>query len=159
MGQKRNRKSREEMLAFRLAQVEKLQAQIEGSYQDDSDGGVLKQLKKRLRATLTSLKGAGYTLNGVVREDGKGYSRSPIETKIAKTEARLESQIETKVRAEVMVAKLPFDVETLEATIAAAKAGEEVEFPEGLTPLGKPETDEEHETSFIAKEEEAQQEV
>jgi hypothetical protein len=159
MGQRQPRKTREEMLAFRLAQVEKLQAQIAGTHQDDSESGILKQLKKRLRATLTALKGAGYTLNGVVREDGKGYSRSPIDEKISKTEDRLASQVETKDRAEVMIAKLPFDVETLEASIAAAELGDEVMFPEGLTPLGKPSTDEEHETSFIAKEEEAQQEA
>ena len=153
MGQKRNRKTREEMLAYRLAQVEKLQAQIAGTHQDDSESGILKQLKKRLRKTNTALKSAGYTLNGVVREDGKGYSRSPIDDKIAKTQERLESQVETKDRAEVMIAKLPFDVETLEATIAAAEAGEEVVFPEGLTPMGLPEdrTDEEHEADFIAK--------
>lgn len=144
----RSRKTRQEMLAYRLEQVEKLKAQIEGSYQDDSENAVLKSLRKRLRKTNTALNAAGITING------KGV-RAPIADKIAGTRARLASQIETMENAEEYLARLPFDVDTLEALIASAEQGDEVEFPSDLTRLQGDEdrTDEEHEAAFIANEE------
>ena len=145
---KRNRKTREEMLAFRLAQVEKLQAQIDGSFQDESENAVLRSLNKRLRKTQTALRAAGITLNGT-------EVRSPIADKIAGTEKRLAAQVETMKNAEAYVASLPFDVERLEALIAASEQGDDVEFPKDLTNLGDEQerTDEEHEAAFIATEE------
>jgi len=147
---KRNRKTREEMLAHRLAQVEKLQAQIEGSYQDESENAVLKSLKKRLRRTNTVLKAADITING-------SGVRSSIADKILGTRKRLDSQIQTAENAEQFMASLPFDVERLEALIAASETGEDVEMPSDLTRLDDAEdrTDEEHEAAFIAREEEA----
>jgi len=147
---KRNRKTREEMLAHRLAQVEKLQAQIEGSYQDESENAVLKSLKKRLRRTNTVLKAADITING-------SGVRSSIADKILGTRKRLDSQIQTAENAEQFMASLPFDVERLEALIAASETGEDVEMPSDLTRLDDAEdrTDEEHEAAFIASEKEA----
>ncbi len=144
----RNRKTREEMLAFRVAQVEKLQAQIEGSYRDENENDVLKGLKKRLRRTNTELRSAQITLDGT-------EVRSTIAAKIRRTERHLASQIETQARAEASVAALPFDIERLKALVAAAEAGEDVEFPADLTRLAGDEdrTDEEHEAAFIASEE------
>lgn len=150
---KRNRKTREEMLAFRLAQVAKLEAQIEGNYQDEGENAILKTLKKRLRKTETELRSANVTLNGVAGSEGKGWSRSPISEKIEGTKVRLASQIETMDRADFFAAKLPFDVERLQALIEAAEAGEDIEFPDDLTPLANEQerTDEEHEAVHIAK--------
>lgn len=144
----RNRKTREEMLAFRLAQAEKLRAQIEGSYQDESENAVLKSLKARLRKTNTELRAARITIDGT-------DVRSSIADKILKTRERLASQIETMEHAEAFVASLPFDVERLEALVAACETGEEVEFPSDLTRLSSDQnrTDEEHEATYIANEE------
>lgn len=113
---------------------------------------LVSRLKARLRKTETTLRTAGITLNGVPKEEGKGWNRPPIAEKIAKTQERLESQIETKRRAEEFQAKLPFDVKRLNAAIKAIEEGEEdVVFPSDLTPLSQDEkTDEEHEAAHIA---------
>ena len=153
MGTKRNRRSREEMLAHYQAEVEKIQAKIDGSYSDENENDVLKALKKRLRNTETKLRSAGLVVNGVQKDDGKGWTRAPQSVKIDKTVARLADQRETLDRAEALLARLPFDMETLEALIAASNIGEIVEFPTDLTPLEAPKTDDEHETAFIATEE------
>ncbi len=143
----RNRKTQVEMLAERKRQVEVLEAKIAGNFQDESENAVLKSLRKRLRKTNTALSAADITMNG------KG-PRKPIADKIAGTEARLASQIETMENAEVYLAKLPFDVENLEALIASAEQGDDVEFPSDLHRLQGDEdrTEEEHEAAFLAKE-------
>lgn len=153
---KRNRKTRDEMLAFRLAQVAKLEAQIEGSYQDDHENDTLKSLKNRLRKTQTALRAAGVILNGIVKEDGKGWQRAPQAEKIEGTRKRLADQEKALQRAELVSATLPFDVDILNVSITAIEAGDtEVEFPTGLHSLNgaEPKTDEEVEADFIAKEE------
>lgn len=157
METKRNRRSREEMLAHYQAEVEKIQAKIDGSYSDEGENDLLKALKKRLRKTETALRSAGLVVNGVQKEDGKGWTRAPQSVKIDKTVVRLADQRETLDRAEALLAKLPFDMETLEALIAASNIGEIVEFPTDLTPLEAPKTDEEHEAAFIATEENGQE--
>jgi len=155
MTNKRNRRTREEMLAHYQAQIARIEAAMEGGPDTTSEAGVLKSLRKRLRKTNTELRSARITLNGVSREDGNGYVRSPIDEKIAQTEARLASQNETKARAEEFSARLPFDIERIEALIAAAEQGEDVEFPNDLTPLANEQerTEEEHEAAFVANEE------
>lgn len=155
---KRNRRTRAEMLEAAIAKVAKLEAQIEGSYKDEDENDVLKALKRKLRKTSTALRAARVTLNGLSNSEGK-IARKPISETILRTRDRLESQIETQERAEVMVAKLPFDVERLESLIAQTEIGDIVEFPTDLTLLGDEQerTDEEHETAFIAKEEMAEE--
>lgn len=156
MTDKRNRKTREQMLEVRLAQVAKLQAQIEGSYENEHENDVLKALKNRLRKTETALRAAGVQLKGVVKADGKGWMRAPIDEKIEATRKRLEDQLSTMKRAELVSATLPFDVEILTASIAAVEAGDtDVEFPTDLHSLkgDEPKTDEEVEADFIASEE------
>ena len=151
---KRNRRTREEMLEAALAKVEKLQAQIEGSYKDENENDILKALKRRLRKTNTALRASVVTLNGISNDEGK-IARKSIADTIEATRLRLASQIETMNRAEALQAQLPFDVERLEGLIALTEAGELVEFPKGLTILetGEKRTDEEHEAAFIASEE------
>lgn len=148
----RPRRTREEMIAKHEADILKLQAKIDGNFQDDGEDGVLKLLKKRLRNTNTELRAAGITLNG---DD----VRSSIQDKIAHTQRRMDTQLATQANAEEFAATLPFDVERLEALIAACEAGEEVEFPTDLTrlPKDKDRTDEEHEAAFIAKGEAAEE--
>lgn len=157
MGQKRNRRTREEMLAHYQAQIERLEAAMAGAPDTSTESGVLKSLKRALRKRETALRAANVTLNGVKAEDGKGYVRSPIADKIAQTEARLESQRRTAAEAEEQRAALPFDIDRLSALVEAAENGETVEFPDDLTPLPGEEnrTDEQHEAAFIAKGEES----
>ena len=159
MTDKRNRKTREEMLAVRLAQVAKLQAQIEGSYENEHENDVLKALKNRLRKTETALRAASVILNGITKEDGKGWQRAPQQEKIEATQRRLGDQLMAMKRAELVSATLPFDVEILTASIGAVEAGDtDVEFPTDLHSLkgDEPKTDEEVEADFIASEEAAE---
>ncbi len=155
MTQKRNRRTREEMLAHYEAEAQRVRDQIAGSYKDDSENAVLKQLKNRLKKTNTLQRTMRVVLDGVHGSEGKGWSKSPIAEKIEATEKRLASQIETRDRAEVYTAKLPFDIERLQALVEAAEAGEDVEMPSDLTPFPDEQnrTDEEHEAAFIASEE------
>lgn len=161
MGQKRNRRTRQEMLDHYLAEAARVQAQIDGSYTDENENNVLKALKRRLKAVNKELRSARITLDGVAGSEGKGWSRSPIDEKIASTEKRLASQIETRDRSNVFATKLPFDVTRLEALIGAAEAGEDVEFPDDLTPLANEQerTDEQHEAAMIATDEQTEQEA
>ncbi len=153
MTDKRNRRSREEMLAYYDGKAAKIRAQIEGTYSDDQESDVLKALKRRHRKTVTALKAARITLNGITGKDGKGWTRAPIAEKIRTTEARLEAQHEAMQNAEEFNTVLPFNVDTLSALIAAAKLGDVVDFPTDLHPLSQdePKTDEEIEADFIAE--------
>ena len=155
MADKRNRRSREDMLAHYEAKVARLQDQIAGREVEDASGDLVKSLKKRLRRTETALRAAQIMVNGVKKDDGKGWQRAPIEEKIATTRARLEGQIEGQTFAIVQTAKLPDDVKRLTLLVEAAELGEEVEFPTDLTPLSRNETksDDEVEADFIAGEE------
>jgi len=151
---KRNRRTKAEMAAYYAEKAAQLQHELENGTPDTStESGVLKSMRSRLRKTNTELKAARYTLNGSTPgPDGKGMVRSSIADKIAHTEARLASQIETRDRAELAQARLPLDIEQLEAAIEAAEAGGEACMPANLTPLANEQnkTDEEHEAAFIA---------
>lgn len=156
MSDKRNRRTQEEMLAHYQAEVDKLQAKIEGRYEDDGGTDMVKALKARLRKTATALRSAQIMVDGITKDDGKGWQRAPISEKIATTRARLDSQIEGREFATVQTTKLPFDVERLTLLVQAAEAGEDVEFPTDLNPLSRNETeksDEQVEVEFIAAEE------
>lgn len=155
MTDKRNRRTREEMLAYYQEKAAKLTAQIDGSYDDSQENDVLKALKRRLRKTETALKAARITLNGIEGKDGKGWTRAPIDEKIATTELRLSQQRVAQGRATDQVTLLPFDVDQLSALVAAAEAGDLVDFPTNLHSLNLKEeeekTDEEIEAEFIAE--------
>lgn len=156
MTDKRNRRTQEEMLAHYQAEVAKLEAKIEGRYEDDGGTDMVKALKARLRKTTTALRAAQIMINGVVKEDGKGWQRAPISEKIATTRTRLEQQEEGENFATVQIIKLPDDVRRLALLLEAATAGEDVEFPENLTPLtvrDAERSDEQIEADFIADEE------
>jgi hypothetical protein len=149
----RPRKTRAQVILDMEAKLEKYKAQEAGTFRDENENDILKALTKRLRKTNTALKAANITVNGT-------DIRSSIAAKIEGTQKRLQSQMETQERATEQMAKLPFDIERLEALIEAAEAGEEVEFPTDLTRLGDEQerTDEEHEAAFVASEEEASEE-
>lgn len=156
MSDKRNRRTREQMLAHYMEKVNRLEDQIAGREVEDASGDLVKSLKKRLRKTETALRSAQIMVNGITKDDGKGWQRAPIAEKIATTEARLEQQRDAAVYANEQTAALPFDVDRLKLLIAAAELGEDVEFPNDLKPLSRNETsksDEETEADFIASEE------
>lgn len=157
---KRNRRTREEMLAYYKAQQERLEAAIEGKPDTSTENGILKSLKARLRKTNTELRAARVTLHGQASKDGSSMLRAPISEKIEHTEKRLASQIETRDRAAEFEANLPHDVERLEALIAAAEQGDDVEFPNDLTRLSSDQdkTDEQHEANAVVTQQDEQAE-
>lgn len=143
---KRNRRTKAEMAEHYRKLAEQYEAELDGKVDTSTTGGVLKALRAALRKRETELRSAVITLDGA-------EGRSSIDDKIAHTERRLESQRRTKENAEVMRARLPFDIERLSALVEAGEAGEEVEMPSDLTrlPGEQDRTDEEHEAAFIAK--------
>lgn len=159
MTDKRNRRTREEMLAYYMQKVDRLEDQIAGREVEDASGDLVKSLKKRLRKTETALRSAQIMVNGITKDDGKGWQRAPISEKIATTEKRLAEQIDARDYAGEQVAALPFAVERLTALVAAAELGEDVEFPTDLPPLSRNEaqkSSEQVEVEFIANEESAE---
>lgn len=156
----RTRKTRSQMIELRRAQLAKLEAQEEGTYSDNSENGILKQLKARRRKCNTTLKGARNLLRGVRKADGTGWARSPISEKIELAETRLENHKESEERANVFDVKLPFDIERLDALIQTAEAGAIVDFPTDLTRLGRDEdrTDDEHEAMELVSQSDGNEE-
>ena len=148
---KRNRKTRKEMIELRRQQLEALIAAEEGRADVSTESGILKSLKNRLRKTNTELRAARVTLHGQASKDGASMIRGSIDDKIEATRKRLESQIETRDRASAFEATLPHDVERLEALIASAEQGDDVEFPNDLTRLASDQdkTDEQHEANAV----------
>lgn len=157
---KRTRKTRKEMIELRRQQLEALIAAEEGRADTSTESGLLKSLKSRLRKTNTELRAARVTLHGQASKDGASMLRASIDDKIAATEKRLASQIETRDRAAEFEATLPHDVARLEALIASAEQGDDVEFPNDLTRLSSDQdkTDEQHEASAVVTQQDDQAE-
>jgi hypothetical protein len=147
------RNTRAQQIAVLEAKLAEMKAKEAGTFVDDS---VLKRLEKRLRVTNRELKAAKTALYGVQKKDGKGWVTAPIDEKIANLKKRLASHEETQKRATEFEAKLPFDIERLEAAIAVAKTDQDVDFPDDLTPLQRPEkrTDEQHEANAVLAQDE-----
>ena len=152
---KRPRATRDEMIARKRAELEKLLSQQAGTFKDSDENDMVKRLGKRRSKTTTALRAAQCIVHGVAKKDGTGWQRAPIVEKIAGTEKRLEEQKAALLRAQQALVDLPFDVERLTNLIAVAELGEDdVEFPTDLTRLASdadPKSDEEHEADFIAK--------
>jgi len=148
--QTRNRRTDAQMLAHFKAEQARLEAKMAGKPDTTSENGIIKSLKRRLRKTQTELRAANLTINGQTNSDG-GVMRKPIADTILATQARMESQIETRDRANEFQARLPMDVERLEALIASAEQGDTVEFPNDLTKLSddQDKTTEQHEASAV----------
>jgi hypothetical protein len=157
---KRNRRTRQEMLAHYEAEAQRLRDAIAGKPDTSSENAILKSLKARLRKTNTELRAARVTLHGQASKDGSSMLRAPIDEKIEATEKRLASQIETRNRAQEFEATLPHDVQRLEALIESAEQGDDVEFPTDLTRLSSDQdkTDEQHEASAVVSQEDEQAE-
>lgn len=131
--QKRNRRTRVEMLAALEAKLEKLKAQVSGTYDPTTDKGTFieQRLRRAIRRRNTALGNAQTLMEGRPATE-RSPSVSPIDTKIENAEKRLADLRAAKARAVEMQAQLPFDIERLEALLAKADEGEEVEFPNDL---------------------------
>jgi predicted glycoside hydrolase/deacetylase ChbG (UPF0249 family) len=131
--QKRNRRTRVEMLAALEAKLEKLKAQVSGTYDPTSDEGTFieKRLRRAIRRRNTALGNAQTLMDGRQATE-RSPSVSPIDVKIENAEKRLTDLRAAKARAVEMQAQLPFDIERLEALLEKAEAGEDVEFPNDL---------------------------
>ncbi len=147
----RTRRTIEERIAANQAELETLLEKQAGTYKNDTEDTVEKQIRARLRRCNTELRAASVTIHGVSASEGKP-ARSSISDKILKTEARLVNQRNTEDRAYAFLNDLPADIKVLEALVESMEAGQDVAFPDGLTALSASEgrSDEEHEAMFIA---------
>jgi hypothetical protein len=147
------RNTRAQQIAVLEAKLAEMKAKEAGTFVDTS---VLKRLEKRLKQTERELKSAKTALYGVQKKDGKGWVTAPITEKIERLQDRLASHKETQRRATEFEAKLPFDIKRLKAAIEVAKTDQDVNFPEDLTPLQRPEkrTDEQHEANAVVTQDE-----
>lgn len=149
MSKPRNkRKTRQEMIAFREAQLAKLRAQEEGTYEGDGETTILKSLKRALKTRTKALFHARVLIDGRLPSDsGKSPAVNSIYVKIANAQNRVDMYHESKRRAEEQIAELPFDIESLTDLVTLAEAGEDIEFPDNLYRLPGDKTDRENEVN------------
>jgi len=129
---KRQRATRQEMIERLQAKLERLQQQEEGKPVASTTPLGVKRLRAAIRKRRTALHRANVLLDGHA-----GSEKSPringIDAKIENARQRLDSLIEARNRAVDHIETLPGDIERLEAALAQAEAGGEIEMPEGLT--------------------------
>lgn len=146
---KRNRRTREQMLAEARAKVAKLEAKIAGNYDDSQeDGYMVKRLKAAIRRRETTLTTIETLLNGRAATE-KSPQVAPIAEKIANAEKRLYDLRKAQTQAIETAARVPFDIERLREVLAMAEGGSEVEFPTGLYLIPNEKTDAEHEAASV----------
>lgn len=134
-GGKRNRRTRAQMAEILRAKLAKIEAQIAGNFDETADDSyMVTRLKRAIRRRDTALKVAATVLGGRAATENSP-AVSDIDTKIANAMKRLTDLTETKSRAIQTQARVPFDLETLNAALAAAVKGDAVEFPTGLYTL------------------------
>lgn len=131
---KRKRATRKEMIERKRAELEKLLAQEAGTFTDEGSD-MAKRLRKAMKKRRTILHRAEVLLNGRPATE-KSPAVNGIDEKIQNAEKRLNDLIESKRRAELQVANLPFDIEKLELLLEEDEAGEEVSFPDDLFKIG-----------------------
>ena len=133
---KRQRATRQEMIERLQAKLERLQQQEEGKPVASTTPLGVKRLRAAIRKRKTALHRANVLIDGHA-----GSEKSPringIESKIENARQRLDSLIEARNRAVDHIETLPGDIERLEAALAQAEAGGEIEMPEGLTNIGE----------------------
>jgi len=133
---KRQRATRQEMIERLQAKLGRLQQQEEGKPVASTTPLGVKRLRAAIRKRKTALHRANVLIDGHA-----GSEKSPringIESKIENARQRLDSLIEARNRAVDHIETLPGDIERLEAALAQAEAGGEIEMPEGLTNIGE----------------------
>ena len=131
---KRQRATRQEMIERLQAKLERLQQQEAGKPVASTTPLGVKRLRAAIRKRRTALHRANVLLDGHAGSE-KSPAINGIAAKIENAQRRLESLIEARDRAVEQIENLPGDIERLEAALAQAEAGGEIEFPEGLTML------------------------
>ena len=128
-GKTRNRRTRQEMLAKRLAEVAKLQAQIAGNFDGEgTDGFLVTRIKRAIRSRDTAIRVAQTVLGGRSKTENSP-AVSDIDTKIANAQKRLADLVLTKTNAVEVLAKVPADLDTLNSALPGAIDGTVLEFP------------------------------
>lgn len=131
-GGKRNRRTRLEMKAALEAKLAKLQAQIDGSYDESGDDSFLvKRLRRAIRRRETAMGNAATLLGGRAATE-KSPAVASIDSKIENAEKRLADLRLAKTRALEIQARVPFDIDVLRSSLEGAEAGTVLEFPTGL---------------------------
>ena len=129
---KRQRATRQEMIERLQAKLERLQQQEEGKPVASTTPLGVKRLRAAIRKRRTALHRANVLLDGHA-----GSEKSPringIDAKIENARQRLDQLIDARNKAVDHLETLPGDIERLEAALAQAEAGGEIEMPEGLT--------------------------
>lgn len=131
---KRQRATRQEMIERLQAKLERLQQQEEGKPVASTTPLGVKRLRASIRKRRTALHRANVLLDGHAGSE-KSPAINGIAAKIENAQRRLDQLIEARNRAVEQIENLPGDIERLEAALAQAEAGGEVEMPEGLTML------------------------
>jgi len=133
---KRQRATRQEMIERLQAKLERLQQQEEGKPVASTTPLGVKRLRAAIRKRRTALHRANVLLDGHA-----GSEKSPringIDAKIENARQRLDQLIDARNKAVDHLETLPGDIERLEAALAQAEAGGEIEMPEGLTNIGE----------------------
>ena len=156
---KRNRRTRAQMLEHYKAQIARLEAAEQGRPDTSTESGILKSLKSMLRKRRTALRSATIVVDGITGGDGK-VARAPLSETIKRTEERLAKQRATLAESTEQKELLPSDIERLDALVNAAEQGEDVEIPTDLLvrlDSDAPRSDEQAEAEFIAKGEEGEE--
>lgn len=152
---KRNRRTRKEMLEAARAKLAKLEAQVAGTWTGDEsdDNYMAKRLKAAIRRRETAIKNAETLLKGRAATKNSP-AVSDIDTKIKNAEKRLSDMRDAKNRANEILARVPFDVETLQDALVKVDNGDEVEYPTGLyiLPQESEKTEAEHEATLPGSE-------
>jgi hypothetical protein len=140
-GGKRNRRTRVEVAEALRAKLAKIEAQIAGNFDATKDDTyIVTRLKAAIRRRDTALRVAATVLGGKKATENSP-AMSDIDTKIANAQKRLADLTETKARAIETQARVPFDLQTLNAALEVAVKGEPVEFPSGLFVLPSEQTE------------------
>jgi len=140
-GGKRNRRTRVEVAEALRAKLAKIEAQIAGNFDATKDDSyIVTRLKAAIRRRDTALRVAATVIGGKKATENSP-AMSDIDTKIANAQKRLADLTATKARAIETQARVPFDLETLNAALATAVKGEPVEFPSGLFVLPSEQTE------------------
>ena len=136
-----------EMLERKRREVEILEAKAAGTWTGGDETDIQKRLRNALRKRLTALGNAKMLFTGRPATVNSP-AMNPIDEKIARAEQQLQSLYKTRQRAEGRIVNLPFDIERLETLLKNAESGQDVSFPDDLTPLDEPKSTEEIETAF-----------
>lgn len=144
-----NRRTRVEMKAALEAKLAKLQAQIDGNYDESGDDSFLtKRLRRAIRSRETALGVAETLLYGRAATE-KSPAIGGIETKIQNAEKRLADLFAAKQRAIETQARVPFDIDALRVALTGAEQGTVLEMPTGLYILPGEKTDAEIEAASV----------